>query len=249
MKDLGDNVSGRMAALPTGFGKDMTKAFAHFNNAPDTKETVEWIKGVTDLMEYILPTNILKQVTDLDRATTYQAAATVQGANRRSLKGAKIIDDQAMLRIRLMMVWNLLQFTTTIQLLDPQTKQYVDTATAQFREKNLEFDTGEGIQGIDRLMIVHLLHDIINALLQSQEAQKQVDIVGLIDYWTKLFGLRIDINQFKFPQQQNPQIAQQQDQQHQQNQDKIGNITELAKAAAQLKSGQGQGGQQTGSVP
>lgn len=234
MKDLGDDTSGRVPLQPQAWGKDIRTLIQQFKDAPETTETVNDIKGLIDLLEYILPTNQQKQVADLDRATTYQAAATVQGANRRSLKTAKIIDDQAVVKMRMMMMWNTLQFKESIKGPDPQNPQgpQIDLPTASFRDLGLEYDTGEGIQGIDRIMMVHLLHDVINAMLQSQEAQKQVDLVGLIDYWIKLFGQKIDIAQFKYPTNTNPQAQAEQQQQTDQNKAQVDNLATLAGAHA-----------------
>lgn len=230
LSNLGEDTSGRVPLLPQGWGKDIKTMIAQFKEAPETTETVNDIKGMIDLMEYILPTNQQKQVADLDRATTYQAAATVQGTNRRSLKAAKVIDDQAANKMRMMMMWNTLQYKQSINVLNDQTGKMEPQPVANFREKNLEYDTGDGIQSIDRIMLVHLLHDIINSMLQSQEAQKQVDIVGLIDYWVKLFGVKIDINQFKYPQQTNPQQQQQQENDQQAQQQQVENVAQLAQA-------------------
>lgn len=168
-----------------------------FNDSPDTGPLIEQIGKVMDILEVILPTNILKQVTDLDRATTYQAAATVQGTNRRSLKMAKVINDQGMTTLRRIMMYNIIELQPEIKIIDPRNGQEVEIVPAKLRGVDLNAMIGEGLQSIDKLMIIHLLHDVINAILQSQQASQELDIVNLLNYWTTLIGDKTDLNQFR----------------------------------------------------
>lgn len=191
-----DMQSSKIPFLPPGQDFDIRKAIFQFNDGPDTQNTLTDIAAMGDLMQQILPTDILKQVASLERATKYQAAATVQGANRRNLKIAKVINDQCFEGVRHMQMYNIFQFQDVIEILG-DTGELEDINPAEFREAQLEFDIADGLKGIDRLSIVEGIKEVINMLLQSQIAQEKVDILGIIDWWTSLLGEKTDFNQFR----------------------------------------------------
>ena len=191
-----DMQSSKIPFLPPGQDFDIRKAIFQFNDGPDTQNTLTDIAAMGDLMQQILPTDILKQVASLERATKYQAAATVQGANRRNLKIAKVINDQCFEGVRHMQMYNIFQFQDVIEILG-ETGELEEINPAEFREAQLEFDIADGLKGIDRLSIVEGIKEVINMLLQSQIAQEKVDILGIIDWWTSLLGEKTDFNQFR----------------------------------------------------
>lgn len=204
-----DDVGGNFPVNPAGYGKDLTKAIYNMVDVPKTEKTLEDIKTLMDFMEQVMPTNIIKQVTDLDRATTYQAAATVQGANRRSYKLAKMINDQAVKKLRFQMMYNVLQYATSVDVIDQNGKS-VTVDPSKLREIDIEFSVGEGLESIDKLMTISLLHDVINTIVQNQQASQELDMVKLLNYWTTLIGDKTDLNQFRRTQ---PSPSQQVDQQ------------------------------------
>jgi len=195
--DDADMQSSKIPFLPPGQDFDIRKAVMQFSDGPDTQNTLQDIAGMDDLMQKVLPTDMLKQVTSLERATQYQAAATVQGANRRNLKIAKIVNIQCFEGVRQMQMFNIFQFQQNVDVLDESGK-ITGINPAEFRDANLEFDISDGLKGIDKLSITEGFKDIINMMLQSQIAQERIDIVALIDYWTSLIGDKTDFSQFKF---------------------------------------------------
>lgn len=252
MIDMGaeDEVGGRFPVNPAGYGKDLSKSFINLTDTPKTEKTLEDIKAIMEMMEVVMPTNILKQVADLDRATTYQAAATVQGANRRSLKLAKVIEDQAVRGMKFQMMYNVLQYQKAITIID-QTGNEVQVDPSQFREIEIEFAVSAGLQNLDKLMVIHLMQEVINSVLQSQQAAQEIDIVALLNYWTNLIGDKTDLNQFRrqqpTPQQQLEQQQQQEAEQQGQHDRAVGAIGAANDvAAAKAKSGAGAGALQPG---
>ncbi len=192
-----DMQSAKVPFLPPGQDFDIRKAIFQLNDAPDTENTMRDIGAMDDLMQKVLPTDMLKQVASLERATQYQAAATVQGGNRRNLKIAKIINIQCFEGVRGMQMFNIFQFQESVEMLDPNGK-LTEINPADFRDSNIEFDISDGLKGIDKLIIIEGFKDIINMMLQSQIAQDRIDIVAIIDYWTSLLGEKTDFTQFKF---------------------------------------------------
>ncbi|KKM94063.1 hypothetical protein LCGC14_1202050 [marine sediment metagenome] len=198
--DLGgfDPVASTIPARPTGMKDfDLRRAFVQFTDAPNTENTLRDIDATDALMQKILPTDMLRQVASLERATQYQAAAVVQGANRRNHLIVKILDDQCFSVIRDIQLYNVFQFQTDLEVIDESGK-LVTINPADFIEAGLEFDISDGLKGIDKLIIIEGFKDIINMMLQSQIASEQVDIVAIIDYWTSILGDKTDFSQFKF---------------------------------------------------
>ncbi len=192
-----DMQSAKIPFLPPGQDFDIRKAILQFTDGPDTQNTMQDIASMDDLMQKVLPTDMLKQVASLERATQYQAAATVQGGNRRNLKIAKIINIQCFEGVRQMQMFNIFQFQQSVEMLDPN-GQLTEINPAEFRDSSIEFDISDGLKGIDKLIIIEGFKDIINMMLQSQIAQDRIDIVAIIDYWTSLLGEKTDFTQFKF---------------------------------------------------
>lgn len=195
--DDSDMQSSKVPVLPPGQDFDIRKAVFQINDGPDTQNTMTDIANMDDLMQKVLPTDMLKQVANLQRATTYQAAATVQGGNRRNLKIAKILNIQCFEGVRNMQMFNIFQFQQSVEMLDPNGK-LTEINPAAFRDANLESDISDGLKGIDKLSIIEGFKDIINMMLQSKIAQDRIDIVAIIDYWTSIMGDKTDFTQFKF---------------------------------------------------
>lgn len=193
-----DPVAATIPSRPVDPNFDMRKAIQQFNDAPNTDNTLRDVSAMDDLMQRILPTDILRQVTSLERATQYQAASVVQGANRRNWLIAKLIDDQALKHNRTMQLYNVFQFQATIIIIDENGK-VVTVNPAEFRRAEIEFDIADGLKGIDKLQIVESMRDIVNMVLQSKQANQEIDIVRVIDYFTSLLGDKTDFTQFRHP--------------------------------------------------
>lgn len=200
LMEKADILGGKVPWRGVGQDRDIRKAFLQLNDAPITDDTLENVQGSIDLMQKILPTDILRQVAGLERATTYQAAAVVQGGNRRLQKIAKVVNFQAWVPAKMMMYYNILQFQPQIDIISPQGER-IKVDPLQFREADIEFMIASGLAGIDRLLMVEMLRDIINVIIQSQFANQQVDIVKLLDYWTDIIGDKTDFSMFKIQSQ------------------------------------------------
>lgn len=181
----------------SGTDRDIRKHIFQTQFNPGTVSAMQDLQRVYELMQVLLPTNVTQQVANLERATLYQAAATVQGSNRRSHKMAKLIHAQCMTIMNHQLMYNILEFQPLIQILDPQSGQLVDVNPAQFRDTQIEFTISDGLKGIDRLMVVEQLKEIINMLLQRPDITQRVDMMALINHWASLLGERTDLNQFK----------------------------------------------------
>lgn len=197
--DLNDNYDPIASKVPVNVPPDfdLNKAIVQKHDAPETANTMRDIAQAMELMQQILPTDILKQVAGLERATQYQAASTVQGANRRNLKIAKIINGQGFTPVKQIQMYNILQYQKSMEILSPE-GELVQANVQDFRNTKIEFAISEGLKGIDKLSMIINIKEVLNSILQSQQANQQINVVEVINYWTSMLGDKTDFSQFKF---------------------------------------------------
>lgn len=195
-KSQSDMESAYIPMKSTANAIDIDKAFRVYNDAPKTEQNVADIAKVEAIMQKILPSDMLGQVADLDRATLYQAAATVQASNRRSLKIARVIMSQALQVIKLLMIYNIYSSQEPVSVTMPDGTQQ-DINPSQLRESKLELEMAGGLKGLDRLMVAQVARDILMAILQSQQAMAEIDVVKFIDYYTSVAGDKTDMTAFR----------------------------------------------------
>lgn len=192
-----DLVGGKFAAEGMlGQDFDIRKHFLQVTDGPDTTNTLQNVELMDSIMQKVLPTNILQQVAGLERATQYQAAATVMGANRRNLKIAKLINSQAMTGARLMMMYNVMQYQQAMEIIGPD-GTIVQVNPTEFRDSRIEFDIDDGLKGIDKLSVILNMKELFSYVVQSQQAAAQTDVMALLDYVSTLCGDNTDFKQFK----------------------------------------------------
>jgi len=191
-----DLEGGKVPADTHGQDVDLRSKVVQFNDAPDTGDTMNNIKMTTEMMQDVLPTRMAQQVAGLERATEYQAAATVQAASRRNLRIAKIIDAQAMVPGRHMQYNNILQYQPYVEVLNT-TGDIVVIDPKILRNTSVEFTIADGLRGIDKLALTIHMKDMLNAVLQSQQAAAQIDVVAFMNYISTLYGDETDITQFR----------------------------------------------------
>jgi hypothetical protein len=175
---------------------DVRKAVWQIFDAPNTQNTLQDLEFMEGLMQKILPTDLMKQVTDLERATRYQAAATVQGSNRRSLKIARIINSQALQGLRTMQMYNIYERQSTMQIIT-EDGELAEINPRQFRDTNLEFVISDGLKGLDKLSMIEGIKEVLTMVVQNQAASQQFDVPDILNYWTTMIGDRTDFSQFK----------------------------------------------------
>ena len=175
---------------------DIRKHLHKDYDAPDTDRTLADIQSMMELMNHILPTDQLRQVADLERATRYQSAATVQGSHRGNWKLAKLIDVQHMTPARFMQYYNVMQYQRKVDLLSDNGER-IEVDPAEYRDTDIEFALAEGLKAIDKLSVIENFKEVIRWSLQSQEAMQEFSLAEMIDYWTSLQGDKTDFTQFR----------------------------------------------------
>lgn len=191
-----DLLGGKIPARPSSQDRDLRKAFARMDDPQTSEQTMTNVAQVVELMQKILPTDMLKQVTDLQRATEYQAAAAVQGGNRKNYKMAKLINTQALMPNKNMQVMNIYQFAEETEIEDAN-GEVVKVRPSEFRGLGLQWTIGAGLKGMDRLIVASTIKEMLIALVQNAEAAAQIDVVKVMDYLTDLLGDKTDFNGFR----------------------------------------------------
>jgi hypothetical protein len=194
--DTEDLIGMRIPMKSPASSIDIDKMFRHYTESPDTDRNVEMVGKIAELMQKILPTNMANQVADLQRATEYQAAATVQASSRRNLKIARIINDQAMTPIKFQMMYNLYENLKVIIYTDSDGVEQKITPR-DILEAEIEFDVGTGLKGMDRLMQVSIFKDLMAYLFQVKDIGQEVDLLSLLSYVTQIAGFKTDLSTFK----------------------------------------------------
>ncbi len=191
------DASGHVPFNPQAENFDIRKSLYATFDSPNTDNTLRDIDNMEALMQKVLPTQQAQQVASLERATTYQAAATVQSGNRRNLKIAIVIDEQAFMVGRRMQLYNIMQFQDVFEVFDKEGAK-AEVKPSDIRGNKFEFLVGSGLRGLDKLAIQETLSNILFAIIQSPQATQQIDIVALMNFITTTMGDYTDLNQFKF---------------------------------------------------
>ena len=195
--DNADMTGGKIPVKLSGIDADIRKVVHQVFDAPGTERTMDDIAATDAMAQKILPTDFLKQIANLERATKYQAAATVQAANRRSYKNARVLDSQCFRTTRIIQYHNLIQYGDEIKYIDETGKEStfnVSELVDTFEPDALASDT---LRGLDKLVVVEFMTEILHMSFQNAEAFQNMDMLAMIDYVATLIGDKTDYNQFR----------------------------------------------------
>lgn len=192
-------VAARLKVKSTAYGKDIRSFIFQLNSEMDTERTMSDLEAIMGLVNQFFPTQSLpSQIANIDRAVESQVAAVQQGANRRQQKAARLLDDTIFRNVRFAMYYNIIQYAADKEeITDVFTGKPVTLDIANLRQSNLPFIIGQGLKAIDRMAAAGMLQNIIFALIQAPQAAQGLDLLGLIDYWTSMIDIDIDMKQFR----------------------------------------------------
>ncbi len=192
-------VNANIPMSAAGFGKDVGTAIKRFQTTMDTNQTMQDLEGVMGIINGFFPTQSLpSQIASIDRAVDSQVAAVQQGANRRQQKAARLLDDSVFRNVRFAMYYNIIQKSPdTSEVTDYYTGKPVKIDLTSLRNTDLPFIIGQGLKAIDRQAAAQSLQQIIFALIQAPQAAQGIDLLGLIDYWTTMIDIDIDMKTFE----------------------------------------------------
>lgn len=192
-------VAARVPMKPAAYGRDIRQFIYHDNNVLDTKQTLDDLQGMMGIINQFFPTQSMpSQIASIDRAVDSQVAAVQQGTNRRQHKGARLIDDTMLRPMRFGMYYNIVQYQEDGQdVADFFTGTNYKVDLSGLRGMNLSYIIGQGLKALDRQAIQTQLRDIIFALIQAPQTQQGIDLLGLLDHWTTMMDLDMNLKQFE----------------------------------------------------
>jgi hypothetical protein len=192
-------VAARVPLKPQGWGKDIRTIVMHDNNTLDTKQTLADLQGMMGIIDQFFPTQSLpSQIAGIDRAVDSQVAAVQQGSNRRQQKGARLIDESMLRPMRCSMYYNIVQYQQdNVQVADFYTGKNVEINLSKLRDMNLSLIIGQGLKALDRQAMQSQLREIIFAMIQAPTVSQRIDLLGLLDYWTSMMDLEMNLKQFE----------------------------------------------------
>lgn len=208
-------VSARIPVKPAAQGKDIRQFIWTHNDNLETRQTLQDLSGVMDLINQFFPTQALpSQIANIDRAVESQVAAVQHGANRRQQKAAKLLDESIFSKVRFAMYYNIIQYQPdSSEVTDFFTGKAIQIDLSALRNTDLPFIIGQGLKAIDRQMVATMMQQIIFALIQAPAAAQGIDMLALIDHWTSMIDVDIDMKQFRIQQPQEgegqPQVDEQ----------------------------------------
>lgn len=192
-------INANLPMKPSGYGKDIRNAIWKHNSTLETKQTLSDLQGMMDIINQFFPTQALpSQIASIDRAVESQVAAVQHGANRRQQKTARLLDDSIFSKVRYAMYYNIIQYMPESEsITDFYTGKEIQIDLNAMRNTNLPFIIGQGLKAIDRQAVAGMMQNIIFALIQAPQAAQGIDLLALIDYWTSMIDVDIDLKQFR----------------------------------------------------
>lgn len=185
----------------TGQGKDIKNGIFEFKSDIDVERTMQDLSGIFQIVQQFFPLQASpSQIASIDRAVNSQVAAVQQGTNRRIQKIATLLDASCFRPMRFGMYYNILQYQQDgAEVVDFRGRQ-TTVDLSQLKNTDLPFIIGMGLKAIDRQMIADRLQQVIFALIQNPNSAARVDVLAMIDYWTDMLDVDIDMKQFQVAQ-------------------------------------------------
>lgn len=192
-------VSARIPMMPAAYGRDVRTGVWTESQALDTKQTMQDLESVMSIIDRFFPTSSApSQIASIDRAVDSQVAAVQQGVSRRQQKQARLLDDSLFRNVRFVLYYNIMQYQQDQEeVTDYYSGKQVTLNLAELKQTDLPFIIGQGLKAIDRQAAAKNLQQVIFALIQAPNAAQGIDILKLIDYWSSMIDIDIDMTQFR----------------------------------------------------
>jgi len=192
-------IAARIPIKPSGYGQDIRTMVFHDSHQVDTGQTMQDVANVMDLVKQFFPGQALpSQIASIDRAIGSQVAAVQQGSNQRNQKGARLVDETLFCPLRIDMYKNIIQF------FDGQPITDYDGSTIKLnvggmKSNDSQYVIGMGLKTLDRNFAASKMQEITFALIQAPQAAQQVPLLPIIDMWTRMIDIDLNLKQFMPP--------------------------------------------------
>lgn len=170
------------------------------NDKPEINTSIRDIAQIKELMQDVLPTELMEVMADLNRATDHQSRSVSNAASRRLFMLARVISDQSIVVNNYMMTQNVITMQPSISVLNSAGQQVtIDPAT--FRDASISIAVSDGLRGIDTVSIANRVSQVLQYAMQSRTVQGTIDVIKLLEYLLQMEGATFNIEQFRYKNQ------------------------------------------------
>lgn len=170
------------------------------NVAPVTYQTQQNLEALDRLMHDVLPADQAKQMAGLNRANIYQAAQVKKQTSETNVSIAIELDSQFFANLRFFTFRQYVANVDSIEYTDDQ-NQVVQLATESLHNKVFLSSVKDGLAGVDKHYAAESMKEVFNTMLNSPQAQTQLDMNKVIGAMFDLMNLPFDYNNLKIQTQ------------------------------------------------
>lgn len=168
-------------------GRDVRTGLITLNGKVETSDTMDDLAKMLQLMKEFFPAQAVpSQVASIDRAVTSQVQAVLQGINRRLHMFVRILDDDILGPLRMSQYVNVIR--------------YKAIEAGALQDSDVERILGSGIAQLNREAAATALQQLLFALIQSPQSAQGIDVLGLMNYWSSLINVSVDLTDFAIKQ-------------------------------------------------
>lgn len=194
--DKSDMTSGHVRVdLPKG-----TRIGDHVYNVPGPGISDYPLIGqnrIEQAMQTQVPTDAISQMANLERPVTHQSRSIMASVNLPVLTLARTAHAQVILPLLEMMVADLAQTNTPVEITDPESGHPIAVGPDEYSEAIDPLSLSDGLRGLDAIAVGDRIQTMIQYMLQSPEASRDFDVMAMISYLLQLEGSSISMSAFR----------------------------------------------------
>jgi len=170
-------------------GTDLRAALQTINGNPGTGVAMDDLGKLMALVDKFFPGQSMpSQIAGIDRAVQSQVAAVLQGVNRRLHMLVRIMDDDILGPTRHEQVANMIRVGMG---------DFTGLTEAEIMSM-----IGSGLAQLNRETAAQAMQQILFAVIQNPRSAEQYDVLGLMNYWSRMLNMDVDLKQFQLQPQQ-----------------------------------------------
>lgn len=178
-------------------GRDVRSGYQEVKGTYDGSKTMDQVGALMSLAQQFFPAQALpSQVASIDRATTNQVAAVMQGVSKRLHMLVRVADKH---------IFSPLRFDQYRNIVKAELVQSIKGVS----DKKVRKALGSGLEQLNREIAEASIRQLLFALIQNPQALQQYDITSIFNYWASMQKMPIDLNQFKLQERTAPPPAMQ----------------------------------------
>lgn len=170
-------------------GTDLRAALQTINGSADTGKAMDDLGKLMGLVDKFFPGQALpSQIAGIDRAVQSQVAAVMQGVNRRLHMLVRTTDDDILGPSRYEQIGNMMR-----------------VGAGDFTgltESDILAMVGSGLAQLNRETAAQAMQQLLFAIIQNPKSAEQYDVIGLMNFWSRMLNIDADLERFKLQPQQ-----------------------------------------------